>query len=291
MNTEDTTPTNGAADGVTPASARENASATENASGSVPGTERPFGFWITAVDRLLRAEFATAFEREGIARRDWRLLNLVDGTVPADRPLRVEKLRRVVELGWVAPDGDGWALTDEGRTAKDRLGAIVDDIRARVAAALDPEEFAVMASSLERIARELGWHEGMRLPRTGRGRRGLARFARHAARHGFGPGTLPGPHGEGHGLPHAAFPHTGFGGDHHDAHPGARHDGPADGRRGGHLHSRHEHEGRREHDSRRKHAGRHEHERRTHRGRHGLPGHGFGPNDGGVRHLHIHLHD
>src|SRR5690606_6877617 len=43
---------------------------------------RPFGFWLKAVDRLMAAEFARAFESEGITRREWRLLNIVDGTAP-----------------------------------------------------------------------------------------------------------------------------------------------------------------------------------------------------------------
>ena len=325
MTTEDTTPTGDASDGVTPASTPENASGAGNAPGAASGSERPFGFWITAVDRLLRAEFATAFEREGITRRDWRLLNLIDGTVAADRPLRAEKLRRLVELGWVAPDGDGWTLTDEGRAAKDRLGAIVDDIRVRVAGAVDPEEFAVMASSLERIARELGWHEGMRLPRTGRGGFGFARFARLATRHGFAPGALRGPHGEGHGFPHAGFSHRGFrhdglpgdrhddhvghhghdrarhdhahderhhGGHHRDAHPDARHDGPADGHRRGHAHGRRGDEAHREYEGHRDHRGHEGHrDHRAHRGHRGLHGRGLGPHDGQARHLHIHLHD
>ncbi|MDR6867003.1 hypothetical protein J2Y69_001602 [Microbacterium resistens] len=153
MNTDDTTP--------------ESLPTTEPA----PTPGRPFGYWITAVDRLMAAELAAAFDREGITRRDWRLLNLVDGTVPSDRPLRGGKLRRIVQLGWVAREGEDWTLTDEGRAAKERLATIVDTIRARVASAVDPEEFAAMATALEKIARELGWHEGTRLPRSDRGRR------------------------------------------------------------------------------------------------------------------------
>ncbi|WP_424936994.1 MULTISPECIES: hypothetical protein [Bacteria] len=205
------------------------------------GAERPFGFWITAVDRLLRAEFATAFEREGITRRDWRLLNLVDGTVPAGRPLRAEKLRRLVELGWVSPDDHGWTPTDEGRAAKDRLGSIVDDIRARVAAAVEPEEFAVMTSSLEKVARELGWHEGMRLPRTGRDRRDFGGFARHEHHHGGHRLGADSTRQHGHAHDHGDARHTGSGERcghraHHGRHGMPGHGlGPHDGR-ARHLH-------------------------------------------------------
>lgn len=130
---------------------------------------RPFGYWITAVDRLLRAEFATVFEDEGITRRDWRMLNRTDGTFAAptasDRPLHPRKLRNLLELGWVERTKDGWTLTESGALAKQRLSVAVDEIRARVAGAVSPEEYATMTSSLEKIAREFGWGEGRRLPR------------------------------------------------------------------------------------------------------------------------------
>ena len=58
---------------------------------------RPFGYWITAVDRLMRAEFATVFEDEGITRRDWRMLNRIDGTVPDGRPVHPRKLHRLID--------------------------------------------------------------------------------------------------------------------------------------------------------------------------------------------------
>lgn len=147
-------------------------------------TDRPFGYWLKAADRLMAAEFATAFEGEHASRRDWRLLNVVDGTVPARRPLNDHKLHRLVERGWVAPEGDGWALTDDGRAAKDRLGAIVDGIRSKVADAVSPEEMATTLASLEKIARAFGWDEETPLPR--------------GRRHGFGGRR----HGRGHGFPH-----------------------------------------------------------------------------------------
>lgn len=139
---------------------------TENIPENTPADQsRPFGFWITAVDRLLAAEFATAFEDEGITRRDWRILNAVDGTVPLGRDLPDSKVRHLVALGWVEQGSDGWTLTADGTAAKARLTAAVDEIRAQVAGALDPEEFAAMAAALEKLARGLGYEEGKRLPR------------------------------------------------------------------------------------------------------------------------------
>ncbi|MGM7670453.1 MarR family winged helix-turn-helix transcriptional regulator [Microbacterium sp. A93] len=160
---------------------------------------RPFGFWLKAVDRLMAAEFASAFDSEGITRREWRLLNVIDGTAPSghpksDRPsqprkLPAHKLARLIELGWVT-DADGtWTLTDEGRTAKERLGSVVEGIRAKVTDAVPAEDLATTIATLEQLARAFGWDEETPLPR-GRGHRGFGH------RHGFGR------HGHGHSHSH-----------------------------------------------------------------------------------------
>lgn len=205
---------------------------------------RPFGFWLKAVDRLMAAEFATAFEGEHTSRRDWRLLNVIDGTMPARRPLHAHKLQHLVERGWVTPEGDSWTLTDEGRAAKDRLGAIVDGIRSKVTDAVSEEDMATTLASLEKIARAFGWDEETPLPR--------------GRRHGFG-GHGFGRHDRGHGFPRGFG--RGFG-------PGSRHGfGPREGfgpRHGG----EHQHGCEHGHDPR----GEHGHDARH--GDHGHRGHG-----------------
>lgn len=153
-------------------------------------SSRPFGYWLKAVDRLMAAEFAAAFESFGVTRREWRMLNRIDGTVADDaHPLPVHKLHRLIELGWVT-DADGpWTLTDEGREAKERLGAIVDGIRAKVADAVPAEDLATTMATLEQLARAFGWDESTPLPRRAHGPRGFGRgHGRHGHRpHGFGP--------------------------------------------------------------------------------------------------------
>lgn len=213
---------------------------------------RPFGFWLKAVDRLMAAEFASAFESEGITRREWRLLNVIDGTVPADRPksdrpLPAHKLTRLIELGWVTDAEGTWTLTDEGRTAKERLGGIVDGIRAKVTDAVPAEDLATTMATLEKLARTFGWDEETPLPR-GRGRRDFdpRGFGRGRGR-GFGPHGF-GPRGFGKpGFGPQSFDHEGHGAPDYDGrghceHGDRRFAHDADhGHRGGpHAHNGHE---------------------------------------------------
>lgn len=231
-------------------------------------TTRPFGFWIKAVDRLMAAEFAAAFEGEHANRRDWRLLNAVDGTAPAHRPLSAHKLHSLVERGWVVAEGDGWALTDDGRAAKDRLGGIVDGIRAKVTDAVNPEDLSTTIATLEQITRAFGWDEETPLPHGHKHRLGR--------RHGFGPrgfgGRGFGGHGFGrHGRPFGPGFGAGFG-------PGFDRDFGPDAEHGDHGCGHRGHRGRPGHD--RAHRGHGadrfeggEHGARDASGEHGFGGH------------------
>ncbi|UOQ57051.1 hypothetical protein MUN78_15530 [Leucobacter allii] len=144
------------------------------------GSERPLGYWIRAVDRLLDAEFARTFVDVGISRRDWRELNRIGGTAPGGRDPRPRSSgrgrtsRRALEArGWIAHDSGEWRLTEAGRAAFAELTARVENIRATVSDAVAPDDLATTLASLERIAIALGWDAETPLPRrrTGRGAR------------------------------------------------------------------------------------------------------------------------
>ncbi len=170
---------------------------------------RPLGFWLRAIDGLLTREFADAFAQEDIGRREWMILNVLDGSVDAphlsERIQRGKKLRPLIDRGWVEEADGAWRLTDAGREAKARLGVVVDGIRARVAGAVEPEAFATTLASLEAIARELGWDETQPMSFGPRGHRGHRpgrgfgpRFGRGVGPGRFGPGGEYAPHeGEG----------------------------------------------------------------------------------------------
>lgn len=237
------------------------------ADSDAPRAERPLGYWLRLVDGLISREFATAFEGDGVTRRDWMLLNALSGDIDApgitERLARKggKRLRRLEQLRWAEEQGDGsWALTDAGREAKDRLGAAVGGIRERVAGAVSPEDYATMVASLEAIATELGWDASQPFPRGagfGRGRFG------GPFRPGFGRG-LDGPEGFGPG----GFGPGGFG----PGGFGAGGFGPGDFGHGhgfgpGHAMHEHWHHGHAEHPAHTPHAHRgHEHRGHEHRG-------------------------
>ncbi|WP_127473528.1 MarR family winged helix-turn-helix transcriptional regulator [Microbacterium sulfonylureivorans] len=206
---------------------------TDGETAATPTDRRPLGYWLRAVDSLLTGEFAAAFEKEGVTRRDWMLLNLLSGDSEtpgfADRLAhKGKRLRRLEDLGWAEEQGDGtWTLTDAGREAKERLGTVVGGIRSRVAGAVPPDDYATTMASLEAIARELGWDESTP---AARGRGWGRRFGGPRA---FGPARFGHGAGFGHGMSH-----DGPWGHRYDD-EGCRGHGP----RGHHGHDRHDHEG------------------------------------------------
>lgn len=192
-------------------------------------TSRPLGYWLKAVDRLLSAEFAAAFEGQGATRRDWRLLNIVDDSVASDRPLRGPRVRALAERGWITRIDDSWTLTDEGRAAKDRLSEVVTTIRARVTHAVPAADLATTLATLETLAREFGWDENAPLPRKRRG---------HFGRRFGGEAHFAHDRRFDHGQSHSACEHA-------DENPAHSHHGHP--HHGCDHHGRHDHSGHRSH--------------------------------------------
>ena len=69
-------------------------------------------------------------------------------------------LAEFVERGWVWFDGDRATLTDEGRAAHDEAFARVQAVRAELANGISEQDYATTMSTLETMARNLGWQPG-----------------------------------------------------------------------------------------------------------------------------------
>ena len=140
--------------------------------------ERPLGFWLALVDRLVEERFSAALEEHGVTRIQYRVLGVLasgpatsadlDGAL-SDMPpdpdglSAAEELTELVESGWVhgaADSSDGqYTITDRGAAAHDRLADVVDELRATLTEGLTDEEQAATGVALERMARNLGWNE------------------------------------------------------------------------------------------------------------------------------------
>ena len=170
-----------------------------NSNTSIPTSPRPLGYWLRVIDRRLDDAMSELFAADGLTRRDWRRLNLVAGTVSDPRlsaklAARPERVQPLVERGWVDGEPGAWRLTEAGEAARASLHERVSSLRAMVAGAVSPEDFATTLTSLEAIARELGWTEGDRMPRRhGRG------FGHRHNGEGFGHRHDGEHHGEAHG--------------------------------------------------------------------------------------------
>jgi len=186
---------------------------TQNMQNTPTDQTRALGYWLQATRSMRGRALHDAYRNEGITRRDGRTLSVLAGYRDASRPLDEHRLHRLIGRGWVTPDGAGWALTDNGRAAADRIRATLDGIRSLAKNAVTPEEYATTVATLEKIARAYGWDENTRM-RGGRGRArcGGERHGRFGGGrgHGRGHGRF-GDHGHGHGHGGGEREHRGHG--------------------------------------------------------------------------------
>lgn len=143
--------------------------------------QRPIGYWLKLVDSLISEQFATSLEEHGVTRRQWQLLNLLgdkphtseelmsalapffDEVSPEGEPASpAEHLAELLESGWVAQDGDSYALTDRGKISLERLTELVEGMRERSSAGVTQEQYETTIATLQRVATNLGWSEGDR---------------------------------------------------------------------------------------------------------------------------------
>lgn len=137
-------------------------------------SERPIGFWLRLVDRLIDERFASILEEHGVTRRQWQLLGVLRRS-PASAaeldeavaPFLTEEgetssdsLGELVESGWVAREGEArFVLTELGQDAFGRLADVVDATRELVAEGVAEEDYATTLATLERMARNFGWSD------------------------------------------------------------------------------------------------------------------------------------
>lgn len=133
-------------------------------------TQRPIGYWVRTVDRLIDDQFAAAAGDAGLTRRQWQILNVLAehpgaGTEVLARALAPflaagetpdEHFAGIRELVTVRPDG--LELTQAGRARLDQVREhTVQQLHDRVASGITREDYETTLRTLEQIARNLGW--------------------------------------------------------------------------------------------------------------------------------------
>jgi DNA-binding MarR family transcriptional regulator len=139
-------------------------------------TDRPIGYWLKLVDRLIDESFEDVFQHTGLTRRHWQVLTTIregasdeaavdgvlspftgaapDGAHAAAVSAEVDDL---VRRGWVTRGDAGLTVTVAGRQAHHDLLDAVSRSRERIADGVAPEDFATTVATLQRMARNLGW--------------------------------------------------------------------------------------------------------------------------------------
>ena len=138
--------------------------------------QRPIGYWLKLVDRLIDEQFASTLDEHGVTRRQWQLLSVLsrgtstveqmdDAIAPflaadpagAANESSAEHLSELIESGWVAATPSGYETTERGQVAYGRLAEVVGQNRTRIAGGISEPEYATTVDVLERMARNLGY--------------------------------------------------------------------------------------------------------------------------------------
>ncbi|MCW4385615.1 MarR family winged helix-turn-helix transcriptional regulator [Salinibacterium sp. SYSU T00001] len=134
--------------------------------------DRPIGYWLRLVDRLIEERFATIIEEHGVTRTQWQLLSVIS-QAPADverlseaigpflatggAETAAEHLAELIESGWVVIVDGQYTITERGTTAFGKLSEVVEELRGSVAEGLTESEYRTTLTSLERMAQNLGY--------------------------------------------------------------------------------------------------------------------------------------
>lgn len=140
--------------------------------------ERPIGYWLKLVDRLIDESLDDVFHHTGLTRRHWQVLNTirdgvseetaVDGVLspftgaapgggPGGHAAAVSaEVDDLVRRGWVTRTDGRLSVTVAGNHAYHDLLDAVSLARERVAEGISPEQYDTTVATLRQMAHNLG---------------------------------------------------------------------------------------------------------------------------------------
>ena|SRR5215472_2338661 len=135
-----------------------------------PGGQRPIGYWLRHLDRLIEDNFSRTLAGEGLSRRHWQVLNTVarGPASPAELTSALDPFLRddpaglattvddLLQRGWIGHDPEGrLCLTPQGRIAHQRTHEAVQETRGLVLRGISAGEYAAVIGVLTRMAANL----------------------------------------------------------------------------------------------------------------------------------------
>lgn len=132
-------------------------------------TERPIGYWLKKLDRLIDGQFERQLAEVGLSRRQWQLLNLLaDGPRSApelqaelapfvqDAPDELsEAVSGLSTRGWAGSQDNVVSMTATGQAQFGLVRAKVVELRQSLTADISPEEYRATIDVLSRMATNL----------------------------------------------------------------------------------------------------------------------------------------
>jgi DNA-binding MarR family transcriptional regulator len=133
------------------------------------GSERPIGYWLKKLDRLIDEQFEQQLGEAGLSRRQWQVINLLEGdprSVPElqselepflqeDPDDLTDALSGLVTRSWVASQDNIVNLTETGQAQLKLIKAKVAELRQASMAGISPEEYQATIDVLARMASNL----------------------------------------------------------------------------------------------------------------------------------------
>jgi DNA-binding MarR family transcriptional regulator len=133
------------------------------------GSERPIGFWLKKLDRLIDQQFDQQLGEAGLSRRQWQVLNLLKTGPRSEPELQSElepflqqapddlavALSGLVTRGWADSQDNLVTLTDSGQAQFELIKAKVAELPQKLAVGISPEEYRTTIDVLGRMAANL----------------------------------------------------------------------------------------------------------------------------------------
>lgn len=133
--------------------------------------EKPLGYWLKLLDRLIEEDLDRSLEPYGLNRRHWQILNLlvqaprdahaIDTDLHAfftGRSDAARSLRELTAAGWTVMTDSGEAsLADDARRRFEEMQASVRSARHRISSGLERADYDMTITTLRTMCRNLGW--------------------------------------------------------------------------------------------------------------------------------------